>query len=148
MLAIGNKGCCKNTGSSGGDGGGGTVIYNIFNFTGTVINGNVTNNFTVTGGTLIVNNNSVVIGGGLFLTNNYDYSVTNVNEITLNQPVYNTNITIINNYGGDFDINTLIKGEYPNDDIARANGVTSGQLYRMSILNESGTRRNVIVFLP
>lgn len=139
FFAFSNKG--DNTNS-------GTVITNIYNFTGTVINGNTVNNFTVTGGTLIVNQNTVIVGGGLILTNNYDYHITNINEITFVNPVYQTNINIINNYNNsEIDINNLIKGKYPNDIEARKNGVKSGELYRLSIDNDHAMVENAIKYL-
>lgn len=126
----------------------GTVITNIYNFSGDVINGDVTNNFTVTGGTLVINQNTVIVGGGLVLTNNYDYHITNVNEITLYETINNENITIINNYGGgEIDINTILKGKFKNDIEARAGGVLNGQLYRVTADNDYGMSENFIKYL-
>ena len=132
-------------GCSGGDGntGGGTtnnyvtVITNIVNFTGDVINSPVT----------ITNVMNVEIyEGGLHLTIIEDYFITN-NTIVLNQYLNTVNMTVVNNNVQVTNIQNQIKGGYRNTEEAKAGGVEVGQMYYLLSDNDPAMYSGVVIYI-
>ena len=128
-------------GCSGNSGGPGnttvTVITNIVNFTGDVINSPVT----------ITNVMNVEIyEGGLHLTIIEDYFITN-NTIVLNQYLTTVNMTVVNNNVQVTNIQNQIKGGYRNTEAAKAAGLVVGDMYYLLSDNDPAMYSGTVIYI-
>lgn len=138
-LLVGNKnrGTGNDTGGSGTTNNYVTVITNIVNFTGDVVNSPV-----------MINNvmNVQIIEGGLTLTIIEDYFITN-NTIVFNQHIENLNMTIINHNVNVTNIQNQIKGGFKNTDEAKAGGVNVGEMYYLITDNDPSMYSGTVVYI-
>ena len=133
----------KNRGTGNDSGGTGTtnnyvtVITNIVNFTGSVINSPVTITNVM---------NIQIIEGGLTLIIIEDYFITN-NTIVLNQYLTTVNMTIINHNVNVTEIQNKIKGGFRNTEEAKAGGVKVGEMYYLITDNDPSMYSGTVVYI-